>query len=818
MRSQGSASFVKAIEQAFATRTDPLDLVCEEGGTPDQLRFVADVTQYCRRTLFVAQSKIAQSVAPDIEEAWRAAGPYLANSFGCFEMAGLSHFLRSGQVAGEMPLRAARRLLDAALLHRLAAFGGSHTVATIRAAAIRDLIAISSVAQTAWLEQVVPFEMALDQDPAKVYPRMDAESKEAYRGCVEKLAAQLSVMEGEVVACALRLAQRADRSPFDHVGYYLFADGAKILRMAFGRTNTVNANWRDWTAIAGYEVLQACLTCFAVAVIALGVRATADEVAITYLCLVGVICADSLKTSVELLLGRISSARPSLAIDFVGDGLPESDAVLIAVPMHLVDVVQWNRALETARWNLAQANDTNVALVFLTDFPDSTRPGDTLTERDLLVHALASIRDFSLSLAGRPVPVHLLHRDREFVTAESCWMGKERKRGKLELLNRLIVHGENGFSGGASDGAHSICRSAKYILCLDEDARLTRNALQRMAGFLAHPLNWPRVEDGRICGGYGLAVPRTMTDEASLSTWRWPRFSVGPSVSARGKYGASRNFMYDWFAQAPFSGKGMYVPASFETLCAGRIPNGIVLSHDTIEAAWLRPGYVDKALVTDAYPASFRSFIERQDRWIRGDLQNAAILLRRLFTPSVRPPILTYFTVINQLHAWVSNAAVFAVFALMIAFDLLSTWYVAAFLAMMLGGYQRLLLNAYRDKALPGARKMRIYVPYFFRIHFAQLLRLGIAPIYALLLVRAALLTGWRLATRRKLLQWRSAAMADADRGHNGLLVALAGPASVLAAAVLLVKLHDGAEHAAIGVLALWTLCAWSNKILTRSA
>ena len=136
---------------------------------------------------------------------------------------------------------------------------------------------------------------------------------------------------------------------------------------------------------------------------------------------------------------------------------------------------------------------------------------------------------------------------------------------------------------------------------------------------------------------------------------------------------------------------------------------------------------------------------------------------------------------------------------------------------MMLGGYQRLLVNGYRDRALPAAARIRIYLPYFFRVHLAQLVRLAASPVYALVLARAAVLTGWRLAMRRDLLQWRSAAMADADRARLSLFAALAWLTCLLASIALYAQLRHDPKPAALAVLGLWMFSPLLNRILTRS-
>lgn len=79
-------------------------------------------------------------------------------------------------------------------------------------------------------------------------------------------------------------------------------------------------------------------------------------------------------------------------------------------------------------------------------------------------------------------------------------MGWERKRGKLNALLR-----------GASDTSFIpgtvVPPDVRFVATLDADTRLPRDALRRMVGKMAHPLNAPVAEGGWVVRGYGILQP-----------------------------------------------------------------------------------------------------------------------------------------------------------------------------------------------------------------------------------------------------------------------------------------------------------------------
>ena len=75
-------------------------------------------------------------------------------------------------------------------------------------------------------------------------------------------------------------------------------------------------------------------------------------------------------------------------------------------------------------------------------------------------------------------------------------MGHERKRGKLTEFNALLRGGSREcFSEFVGETA--ILPDIRYVITLDTDTLLPRDAARQLAGTMAHPLNRPEFDAER---------------------------------------------------------------------------------------------------------------------------------------------------------------------------------------------------------------------------------------------------------------------------------------------------------------------------------
>src|SRR6185295_13574159 len=190
-------------------------------------------------------------------------------------------------------------------------------------------------------------------------------------------------------------------------------------------------------------------------------------------------------------------------------GIPSESRTLVVIPTLLTDAPQINHLIEGLEVRFLANREDNVCFGLLTDFQDAASrdmPGDEA----LLRLIQAKVNNLNNRYGGHHKGhFFLFHRPRLWNPRQGVWMGYERKRGKLEDLNRVLRGGSpSPFS--LIVGQTSVLPTIKYVITLDTDTDLPRGAARQLVGAMAHPLNRPRYDDaaGRVTEGYGILQPR----------------------------------------------------------------------------------------------------------------------------------------------------------------------------------------------------------------------------------------------------------------------------------------------------------------------
>jgi cyclic beta-1,2-glucan synthetase len=268
--------------------------------------------------------------------------------------------------------------------------------------------------------------------------------------------------------------------------------------------------------------------------------------------------------------------------------------------------------------HLATSEDA-VHYALLSDFADADAE-DLPGEAELLVRARGAIDALNARHPGSGAPRFLfLHRRRQFNPAEGCWMGWERKRGKLHELNRLLR--------GATDTSYvdppALPQGVRYVITLDADTRLPLGTARRMIGKMAHPLNRPRFDMAlrRVVSGHGIMQPRvTIALPLGRGPSRFEALAGGPA--GLDPYASAASDLYqDLLGEGSFTGKGIYEVDSFMASLAGRVPLNTMLSHDLFEGIYARAGLISDVEVVEDFPVRYDAAVRRQHRWVRGDWQ-----------------------------------------------------------------------------------------------------------------------------------------------------------------------------------------------------
>ncbi|MCE3263396.1 MAG: NdvB [Pseudoduganella sp.] len=680
-----------------------------------------------------------------------------------------------------------------------------------------------------FVETMSVVEQVLRQDPSGTYPDMDFATRDQYRHCVERMARYAPVSEAEVAQQALELA-RARAADLDsrlhHVGYYLIGDGALLLERQVGvRLPPVRSLKRTLRTSPLLSYLGAIGALSVIATALMLERAWRDGVepwALVVLAILGLMGSSQLALAlVNWAATLFVEPRPLPRMDF-RNGVPADARTMVVVPTLLFSKENVDEQCEQLEVRFLANRDENLRFCLLTDFADAqeeTLPTDAaLTER-----AAANIARLNLKYTeqGGAAPFLLLHRPRRWNPSERAWMGEERKRGKLSDLNRFL-RGGAGHAFSLIVGDIGDLNTFKYVITLDSDTQLPRDAARRFIATMRHPLNLPRIDQRlrRVVAGYGILQPRVAVSLPSEDASRYEKLCGGePGIDP---YTRTVSDVYqDVFAEGSFVGKGIYDVDVFEDVLGERLPDNRILSHDLLEGCYLRAGLLSDAQLYEHYPARYRDDVSRRQRWVRGDWQLLPWLLRRVPLRGGRReanPLsaLSRWKLFDNLRR--SLVAPVLTLSLLMAFATLPhPWFWAcAVLAIIF--LPPLVSAVYDLLRKPQDTLWSQHVPASLGrsgLHFSHAcLTLVFLPYEAYVSLDAIVRTAWRLmVSRRRLLQWRASALSRSGTSlASNWRTMWISPVLALGAGVGLAMLRPRAFEAALIFLVAWfaaPLVAW---------
>ena len=497
-----------------------------------------------------------------------------------------------------------------------------------------------------YVESLSVVEQTLREDPTAMYASQDFATRDRYRHVIEDVARRSAPSEMAVAREAIALARASaeqkgmqDRSA--HVGYYLVDRGRPRLERAVGWRPSLRsriARVGRHLCLPLYLGLILLLTLLSIAVTLSAFEPdaggfNAGDWRLWFFAFPLVIAASALAVPlVNLLVTLMLPPRALPRLDF-STGIPDSHRTMVIVPTLLTGVRDIDDLLEAMEIRYLGNRDANLFFALLTDFrdaPEQTLPDDTA----LLDHARAAVEALNATYQDdRPCIFYLFHRPRLWNPFERVWMGYERKRGKLEHFNARL-RGEAGTAFSEIVGDPSILESIQYVITLDTDTQLPRDAARTLVATLAHPLNRPVYDagKGRIVEGYAILQPRASISLASAGQSRFTRLFAGDS--GIDPYTREVSDVYqDVFGEGSFIGKGIYDVDAFRQAVDGRFPENLILSHDLLESGYARSALVTDVDLIEAHPASVTIEASRRHRWIRGDWQLAGWLLPRVPGP-----------------------------------------------------------------------------------------------------------------------------------------------------------------------------------------
>jgi cyclic beta-1,2-glucan glucanotransferase len=493
-----------------------------------------------------------------------------------------------------------------------------------------------------FVEKLSVVDRTLREDPGETYSRMDFATRDRYRHMVEQVAKSSRYSESEVAGQAIGLARQSmSRNGVDdrtaHVGFYLIDKGLPDLErnaeMHASLSESVQRISRHFPLLGYLGTILLITAILSGSMLADAHAGGLHGWRLALLAILSTLCASHLAVALANWLATLLALPHALPRMDFSTGIPPESRSLVVVPTMLTGTQSIKDLVEALEVRFLANRDPNLHFGLLTDFPDASE--ETLPQDEpLLQLARMEIEGLNEKYVGGTF--FLFHRPRCWNPKERLWMGYERKRGKLAEFNSFL-------RGGSRDrfslvvGETAVLSNVKYVITLDTDTQLPRDAAWQFVGAMAHPLNRARYDESkqRISEGYGILQPRVAVSLPCTNRSRYARlFGSEPGIDPYTR--AVSDVYQDVFGEGSFIGKGIYEVDAFEKALSGRFPENRILSHDLLEGCYARAGLLSDVQLYEDYPSRYSADVSRRHRWIRGDWQIARWLLPRVPGPGGR--------------------------------------------------------------------------------------------------------------------------------------------------------------------------------------
>jgi len=498
-----------------------------------------------------------------------------------------------------------------------------------------SLRALSQIDFTKIFDSVSRTEAELRQDPA--YASSDFATRDQCRRVVDRISRESGVDEIEVARCAVKLSSEAQDPQTRHAAYYLLADGVSRLEADTHarvplRIRVIRALRSNATGVylTGITTLALCFLA-----LALGLAWDGGVRSPTLLVLLGAMAMFPLgELSIQIVNALVISLLPPEPLpkmDFK-DGIPAENATLVTVPMLLSSRKVVEQQIEKLEVRFLANRESNLYFSLLSDFTDATQ-AEVEGDQDLLTAAREGISVLNQRYPG--AHFLLFHRKRVWSESEGMWIGRERKRGKIEELNKFLC-------GEGSDEIlieGHLPAPVCYVITLDADTQLPPGTARRMVETISHPLNRVEIDAATRVRkrGFTIIQPRVSIALPGATATRFTRVfadTMGTDPYCQTVSDAQQ----DLFGEAMYHGKAIYDVHAFRTVLENRFPAETLLSHDLIEGAHAGVGLASDIELFEDLPLDYITFTRRQHRWIRGDWQIAPWIWPRVPAPGGTRP------------------------------------------------------------------------------------------------------------------------------------------------------------------------------------
>ncbi len=610
-------------------------------------------------------------------------------------------------------------------------------------------------------------ESTLMNDPANVYPLMDEISKDRYRHVIEDMSVNSNFSESEIARKVVETAEASNIDIQRHVGFHLIDNGYFEFSNKVGFKPSLKGKIKDlmkkhpYISYIGSIVFLTFLFSAISFLVFVSITHHTSFVVLALISQLIPVSNISIFFVNKIFILFLPPALPP-KIDLV-DRVPEDCKTLIVVPCLLPSNEKIDSLVSDLEKRFLSNKYNNLYFALLSDYKDSNEI-ESEEDKKPLLYLRRKIRKLNLKHRAAGFDVfYLFHRNRLFNEKENVWMGWERKRGKLLELVDWLTRKKDSIATTFSviDGNIDKLQNIKYVITLDEDTMLPADISLKLIGAMTHPLNVPVLDHGKkiVVRGYGFIQPKIIIEPEAENLSPFTKIFV--AESGYDSYSTAVSDIYqDLFNRSNFMGKGIFDVWAIKESLGERFPENKLLSHDLIESCFAKAGFLSDTSLMEEFPSAFRSYLSRDNRWVRGDWQLLPWLLPHIVTTDGRKiknplDLLSYWMIVDNLRRSLVLPAYLLLFVLGWLFipSALLTFYIAVLF------FAPLFIDIFSIKKfivhkIPFVEKLKLSL--IFMIGKTTFIFTSFVLLWSLAFnkVNAVITTLYRLSLNRRLLEW----------------------------------------------------------------
>ena len=626
-------------------------------------------------------------------------------------------------------------------------------------------------------------ENTLSIDPSGIYPLMDDISRDRYRHIIEDMSSNSNFSESEIARKLVEQSSEANIDVQRHVGYYLIDDGYYSFARKIGYKPPLKGalkilvkKYPDLSYFGLNVSLVILLSLFSFSFFFKNTQNLLLTIILTFLQIVPSSNLCIFFTNKFFTWLMPPALPPKLEFE---NHIPEEYKTLVVVPSIFSGKGKVDILVENLEKRFLTNKFNNLYFALLSDFKDSPYEETDQDSKDL-TYLRKKIKQLNMKYKSSGFDVfYLFHRKRLFNPREGCWMGWERKRGKLMQLVEWLSEKNKSENKSFSvvDGDVSRLYGVRYVITLDEDTSIPADVSLKLIGAMAHPLNFPILDEDKkiIKRGYGFLQPRIIIKPETEHNSPFTRIFV--TDSGFDSYSTAISDIYqDVFNRSNFMGKGIFDVRAVKETLLGKFPENALLSHDLIESCFAKSGFLSDTSLVEDFPTSYKSYVNRDNRWVRGDWQLLPWLCPMIplanGTKAKNPlDMMSLWMIIDNLR----RSLVVPIFIILLyinwffsSSEAINIYILVLFFGHLL--FEFFSIKRYWVHKLPISEKIRLTLSFMLQKIILTSSFFIMASVTAINKILSIFRTLKRLITHRNLLEWMTHSEAEHVKSENNIL------------------------------------------------